>query len=653
MKLTLRARILLVLLIIFSLLGATAYIIHSQVLLPSFLELEDQHIRTNVQRIVNALENEQHHLSLIVHDWSAWDDTYKYIVDHNPEYEASNLVDPTFPMNQLNLICLLDDSGKKVWCKAMAEDFATPITLQPFDLERFSADFPLLRLSQGHQQANGLLMTSGGPMFCTAMSIFDSNGQGSPRGTLIMGRLLSPALIDKISRLTGIVCEVKTVGGKAAAIDSGARSAETRIVRTNYADNEAKISASTVLEDMNGIPLIEINVYEAREILAQGLKALRISLLLLAVGVILALAMMLLMLQRSIVTPIRLLTRNIFKRSNSQQSPAILDIGTCASREISLLAEEFNHLLLNLDAKNAELGDINRALSDEANKLKGAEARLKKLDQLKSEFISTAAHELRTPVASIMGFTELLSDQEVVATFDEEQREECLREIYENSERLTKIVDDILDISRIEANRPIPFDKQPASIKDLLEKIVKRFKLKASHRLILDFKQGVPEILLFDAHRIGQVMENLLSNALKYSPKESTVSIIVEQVDCQCKISVIDRGIGMTDEQKTHIFDKFYRADASNTAVRGLGLGMSIVKRIIEDHGSTIWVDSVLDEGTRVYFTLPVNRAPNPFVESENNQVCFCDMVSSEAIPPDLATSCCSSGIIAPISDSW
>jgi len=231
---------------------------------------------------------------------------------------------------------------------------------------------------------------------------------------------------------------------------------------------------------------------------------------------------------------------------------------------------------------------------------------LLKSDQIKSEFISTAAHELRTPVSSIMGFTELLSDPSLSAVFDAAQKQDFLNEIYENCERLDKIVDDILDVGRIDAGCNIPLDRQPTSIATLLNKVVNRFRLKATHQLHLEIKPETPESMLIDVHRISQVLENLLSNACKYSPDNSTVTIVAGRVGCQCEIVVADQGIGMTAQQVERIFDKFYRADTSDTAVRGLGLGMSIVRQIVADHGGTIRVDSAPGKGCRVHFRLPV-----------------------------------------------
>ncbi len=230
---------------------------------------------------------------------------------------------------------------------------------------------------------------------------------------------------------------------------------------------------------------------------------------------------------------------------------------------------------------------------------------LKKMDIIKSEFISVAAHELRTPVATIMGYTELLSDQNMLDSFNEKQRKDFLSTIYESSERLDKIVDDILDVSRIESGQRIPLYKKPLSIRNLLEKALGRLSLKSNHDLILEVSPDVPEKLEFDEHRIDQVIENLLSNAIKFSPEQSPITIVAEADYHRCSVTVTDQGIGMSNEQIDRIYDKFYRADTSDTAVRGLGLGMSIVKQIIADHDGTISIESKLGEGTSVCFTLP------------------------------------------------
>ena len=607
MKHTLRTRVILLLLFVFSLLGATTFFVDRLILLPSFQKLERNHVGDNVLRVVSALKNEVQHLSMLTRDWSVWDDSYQYIVNRNQRYEESNLGATTFSGNEINLILFLDSAGRKVWGEVRSDDFETPVIVKPFDQNLFADDFPLLQhLSSKEKIINrhtdGLIMTSSGPMLCAARPILDSDGNGPSRGTLIMGRFLSSAMLEKISRLTNINFSVTPI---VSADNDGALTVNQALDGITFQAYEDSIIARTVFSDVSAHPALTVTVREARVIFNQGAGALQVSFALTLGGITLALLLMLLMLQRSVLTPIKNLYTNVMAWNQFRKPLQSIDTGVCVTREICVLADEFRLLVESLDSKNNELMSTNLNLIAEARKLKEAEAMLKRLDLLKSEFISTAAHELRTPVASVMGYTELLLDPEMSITFTEGQKQDFLKEIYNNNERLTKIIDDILDVSRIETGQKIPLDKKPISIEALFDRVVNQFKLKTSHCLNFDVNSEALETVVADEYRLQQVMENLLSNAIKYSRQDSVVSVVAEQDGPQCKVSVIDQGIGMTPQQLSQIFDKFYRADASDTAVSGLGLGMSIVKQIVEDHGGTIWVESALGEGTRVCFTLP------------------------------------------------
>lgn len=238
---------------------------------------------------------------------------------------------------------------------------------------------------------------------------------------------------------------------------------------------------------------------------------------------------------------------------------------------------------------------------------KEVERALIEMDQIKSDFISTAAHELRTPLTAIMGFTEVLLDPLSSNSLTEEAKKNCLHEIYERGETLNRMIEDFLDISRIESGLPIPMDCRDKDITDVLRKSFDYYKL---HQVQYTFQLILPEkpvnsALTFDYHRVSQVLENLLSNAVKYSPEGSHVVLRGKPITEGWDISVEDHGIGMNQEQLSRIFDKFYRANPSDTRVKGLGLGMSIVKHIIEAHGGTIRAQSVEGKGTTVSFVLP------------------------------------------------
>ncbi len=230
---------------------------------------------------------------------------------------------------------------------------------------------------------------------------------------------------------------------------------------------------------------------------------------------------------------------------------------------------------------------------------------LRELDRLKADFITTVSHELRTPLATILGFAELLRDGE----FSPEEKQEFVRHIQDKAETLSQLVDELLDISRFEEGYGIELSRSWCSPAELFARTLAELQIRTDrHRLQVDLPEQ-PLELYVDRLKVERVMENLLSNAVKYSPAGGLIHVVGTLENGWLRISVADQGIGMTREQMERIFDKFYRADTSNTAVGGFGLGMSIVRNIIEAHGGEISVTSEPGKGTCITFTLPVQAA--------------------------------------------
>lgn len=231
--------------------------------------------------------------------------------------------------------------------------------------------------------------------------------------------------------------------------------------------------------------------------------------------------------------------------------------------------------------------------------------RERELDRLKNAFLGMAAHELNTPLAAILGFSELLAYTDPAHQITPEQREEYLQLIHNKALELSRLVDDLLDISRVEAGQPLVLDYETVRFDELLHEVLHPYQEKSQrHRFELHFATAQTEIAA-DQGRIRQVLNNLISNAFKYSPKGGLIKVTVSGHNGFCRISVADEGVGMTAEQVEHIFDRFYRADSSNTAVQGVGLGMSIVRHIVQAHQGKILVESQPGRGTAVHVDLP------------------------------------------------
>ncbi|NVN99629.1 MAG: GAF domain-containing protein [Geobacteraceae bacterium] len=225
------------------------------------------------------------------------------------------------------------------------------------------------------------------------------------------------------------------------------------------------------------------------------------------------------------------------------------------------------------------------------------------LNRAKDEFISIAAHELRTPLSAIMGYSELFAEEGT----DLHSQQMFAREISANGESMSRLIDDLLDLSLIQVGRRLNMVKQKTLLMPLLEKVIGYFSRSAPlHDLKLCSGQDLPEEISCDAGRIIQVLENILSNAIKYSPDGGPVTLEVERSADSVSFCVTDQGIGMSETEVRRVFDKFFRADASNTAPGGLGIGLCIVRDIVEGHGGEIYLKSRQKEGTRVTFSLPI-----------------------------------------------
>jgi len=225
--------------------------------------------------------------------------------------------------------------------------------------------------------------------------------------------------------------------------------------------------------------------------------------------------------------------------------------------------------------------------------------------RLKTEFISTAAHELRTPLTTIMGFAELLHDRE----WDDDTKREYLSYIIDKSESLGGIIDDLLDLSRIESGRGLSLNCSDWNIVTTLEKLVTRYRTEFKNfrfNIELSARLG---IIHADHGKILQVLDNLFSNAIKYSEEGSEIKLKGDYTKTGVTITVADQGIGMSEDELARCCEKFYRADSSMTAVGGLGLGLSIARNVIESHGGTLQVDSTLGKGTTVTFVLPLEES--------------------------------------------
>ncbi len=229
--------------------------------------------------------------------------------------------------------------------------------------------------------------------------------------------------------------------------------------------------------------------------------------------------------------------------------------------------------------------------------------RLRKLDTMKSEFVANVSHELKTPLTSIKAYTEALLDMS-----PEGQVKAFLKVIDEESDRLLYLINDLLNVSRIQSGR-LKLNLVPTSPRAVVDEVLEISKTRSEkHEVVVDVAPGLP-VMHLDKEKLKEVMLNLIGNAIKYSPNGGRVSIRLGLEESNLRIDIQDQGIGIAAENLPKLFQAFYRVDSSHTSeIPGTGLGLVIVKAIIEHHGGKIWVESELGKGTRVSFLIPVRR---------------------------------------------
>ena len=230
---------------------------------------------------------------------------------------------------------------------------------------------------------------------------------------------------------------------------------------------------------------------------------------------------------------------------------------------------------------------------------------LRRLERVRQDFVANVSHEFRTPLTAIQGFAETLL---AGAIDDPANRRRFVEIIREHSMRLARLTEDLLKLSRIEAGQ-LKLDFRPVSVAQLIESCVETAQLKAVPRQ-LALHVSLPERLPAargDSNTLQEVLQNLLDNALQYTPAGGKIDVSASCSDGHVVVTVADTGIGIPQAEQERIFERFYRVDAARSReAGGTGLGLSIARHIMEAHGGRLWVESAVGEGSRFHFSIPV-----------------------------------------------
>ena len=286
-------------------------------------------------------------------------------------------------------------------------------------------------------------------------------------------------------------------------------------------------------------------------------------------------------------------SRHILVRAPDETPVAVLE----TNRDITLRKEA-----------EAAVGALNTKLGAANKELELRNREVERANRMKSEFLASMSHELRTPLNAIIGFSDLLAEQTAGALSSKQQR--FVNHIQQGARHLLALINDILDLSKVEAGR-LELNRENVSVGTVLADVLTGIRASAAAKNIVVHSSIGPDVTVFaDRIRFKQILFNLLNNAVKFTPDGGRIWVEATERRGRLTVSVSDTGLGIPIEEQEAIFDAFHQASATTKGIKeGTGLGLAITRRLVEEHGGRIWVESEPGKGARLSFTMPAGRA--------------------------------------------
>ena len=284
-------------------------------------------------------------------------------------------------------------------------------------------------------------------------------------------------------------------------------------------------------------------------------------------------------------------------------SASLTDRIASLSRATSEIAQGHLDVRVQVTGQD-EIADLAHMFNDMAAQLEQAEQQQRELDRLRRDLVAWVGHDLRTPLAAVRVIVEALADGVVE---DAATIERYLETAQHHIGSLSSLLDDLFDMAQIDAGG-LRLDRQPSSMCDLVSDTIEAFSALAERQGVALEGSATPDVdpVLMDVQKIGRVLNNLLGNALRHTPGGGAVQVTASTTPSDVQVEVCDTGEGISDEDLPRVFERFFRGEKSRSrATGGAGLGLAIAAGIVEAHGGQIGAESVVGQGTRVWFTLP------------------------------------------------
>lgn len=569
------------------------YLATQTIMMHSFNELEEKETSKHLKITLSELETAQSHLETINLDWSQWDDTYYFVQGQKDDYIASNLENETLLNLKINAIWIFDSSHRLVFARNVDLETGKEVPLPSnFEKEIATNEF-ILSHPDANSRIKGIISLSEGSMLISSLPILNTTGESPVAGTFIMGRYLDKNLIQEMSKKTSLPISVYDINDSNIPEDYRKEllsNPSYSYVFVNPVD-EHRIEGYQLLNDIYGDPSFIWKVEDTRDIYIQGIKTKDyIVLVIFGVGYIFWMVTLLL-LDKFVISPIYGFSEEVKKIREHENSS--LRLSQAGNNEISYLATEINSMLDSLEKKEEAL--IKAKIEAET------------ANRTKSEFLANMSHELRTPLNSIIGFSDMLL--EISSHNLEEKQVGYLKNISNSGKHLLTIINDILDLSKVEAGLMHLFIEN-FKVTDAFDEVKRIMMVTATKKNIsLEFITEEQLMLRADKVRFKQILYNLIGNAIKFTPNGGSVQVSAKSSVGMLRFEVKDTGIGIAKKDIRNLFQTFRQLDSSSRRqYEGTGLGLYLVKMLVELHGGHIWVESEFGIGSAFIFELPADR---------------------------------------------
>ncbi len=576
-----------------------------EILMERFAQLERDQVRTDMDRVLNGIDNTLEGIQATAKDYGNWDDTYAYLAEPSQTYIKTNFVEATFANLKLEVVALADSNGSVVFSQGYDTEKKELVPVTQANLDLFAANgFFGPELMVGPPQGRrGLLQTAEGPLLVVAKPVLTSEEKGPARGVLVMGRLLDADEVRRLAELTLLDVTLLGLSDSPIAlsqIERGLRSPAMQAPVAVHAVSGGNIEGLALVHDMQNQPLGVLRLVMDRQLYDKGVTATLLFLAILMLGGVFFAVVFGVILERTVLGRLSRLSTEVAPIGANKELS--LRVKVEGSDEISALESSINGMLDGLERSDQE----NRAISVE---LQTAKEAAEAASTAKGRFLATMSHEIRTPMNAVLGLTELALESAPPA-----QLASYLVDIRNASQHLMTLIEGVLDFSRIEAGR-LELESAPVSLAGVAGEVESLFRgaAKAKNLFFTVRVAGdLPEWVMGDSLRLGQVLTNLVGNAVKFTAR-GAVSLDVESCGQRVCFSVRDTGIGIEPNAREMIFQPFVQADNSTTRTfGGTGLGLAICRELVQHMGGELGFTSEPGKGSTFSFSLPLTLAQAP-----------------------------------------